>query len=216
MKYYKVLKDNQSCSSGSFDWTPYLPHDDHPGEWTPVINNLEVCSTGYHGTDADHIVGFIHGNQLFEVEALDPEWHEDKDKFVCKSMRLVRKIDTWNDKTLRLFACWCVRQFWELLTDERSRNAVEVAEKFANGEATSEELVAARDAAWDAAGDAAGDAARDAAWSAAWDAAGEAAWDAAGAAGAAAGDAAGDAARDAAWSAAWDAQSKHLVEMLGI
>jgi hypothetical protein len=56
-----------------------------------------------------------------------------------------------NDRELRLFACFCARQNWHLLTDERSRNAVKVAEKFANGEDTKDDLDAARDAAWPAA-----------------------------------------------------------------
>ena len=47
------------------------------------------------------------------------------------------------ERDLRLFACWCVRQVWHLLTDERSKNAVIVAEKYAVGEATAEELAAA-------------------------------------------------------------------------
>ena len=47
------------------------------------------------------------------------------------------------DRELRLFGCWCVRQVWHLLTDERSRKAVEVAELFADGKATREELGAA-------------------------------------------------------------------------
>jgi hypothetical protein len=51
------------------------------------------------------------------------------------------------DKELRLFACWCVRQIWDLPTDERSKNAIIVAEKFAKGEATEKELKAAADAA---------------------------------------------------------------------
>lgn len=51
------------------------------------------------------------------------------------------------DKELRLFACWSVRQVWHLLTDERSRKAVEVSERFANGEASQEELAAAYAAA---------------------------------------------------------------------
>ena len=55
------------------------------------------------------------------------------------------------DKELRLFACFCARQNWNLLTDERSRNAIEVAERFANGKATKEELKAAYVAAYDAA-----------------------------------------------------------------
>jgi len=48
------------------------------------------------------------------------------------------------DKELRLFACFCARQNWHLLIDERSRNAVEVAERFAHGNATKGELKAAR------------------------------------------------------------------------
>jgi hypothetical protein len=83
----------------------------------------------------------------------------------CSSM-----IDAWNklppewlvwvatrpgvltDKELRLFAVFCVRSVEHLLTDQRSKNAIEVAERFVNGDATDEELAAAwsdaRDAAW--------------------------------------------------------------------
>ena len=78
------------------------------------------------------------------------------------------------DRDSRLFAVWCARQVQHLMTDERSINALDVAEKFANGKATQEELAAASDAARDAvmaaAWEAASDAVRAAVMAAAWDA----------------------------------------------
>jgi hypothetical protein len=57
-----------------------------------------------------------------------------------------------SDKELRMFAVFCVRSVEHLLTDQQSKNAIEVAERFVNGDATDEELAAAwsdaRDAAW--------------------------------------------------------------------
>lgn len=60
----------------------------------------------------------------------------------------------------RLFGVWCARQVQHLMTDTRSLAALDVAERHANGQATDEELSAARDAARYAARDAARDAAR--------------------------------------------------------
>jgi len=131
------------------------------------------------------------------------------------------------DKEIRLFAVWCARQVQHLMTDKRSLDALDVAERFANGLASEEELRVARDAARDAAwaaGDAAWDAwdaaraaaARDAA-RATWDASMNAAYAALGTALEAAYAAAWSAARAAAWDAAGDAakeaQTKKLIEI---
>ena len=122
------------------------------------------------------------------------------------------------DATLRLLACRFAREtpladgrtVWDLLTDPRSRAAIETAERCARGEATDAELAAA----WYAAAATAG--ARDAT------AAGAAATDAAraeacAAARAAARDAAAAAAQAKAWAeardAAWAAQLRMISDL---
>jgi hypothetical protein len=108
-----------------------------------------------------------------------------------------------HDREIRLFAVWCARQVQHLMADPCSIAAIDVAERFASGEASAEEL----------------DAAQEAARAAAWDAA-EAAWDAAEAAArAAARDAAraaaeaARAAAEAARAAAEAAQKTKLLEI---
>lgn len=68
------------------------------------------------------------------------------------------KLNFEDDKLLRLYACACVRKtpiadgrsVWDLLTDVRSRNAVETAERYARGEVEEDE----NDGAWEEAMDA--------------------------------------------------------------
>jgi hypothetical protein len=88
------------------------------------------------------------------------------------------------EKEARLYAVACARRVQHLMNDQRSIYALDVAERYANGNATNQELYAASDAADGAARDATREAASDAAWAAS-DAARAAAsgnvWDARGA-----------------------------------
>ncbi len=52
-----------------------------------------------------------------------------------------RKI---SDRKMRLLICACCRRVWDLLTDNRSREAVEVAEQYADGSANRADLIAGR------------------------------------------------------------------------
>jgi integrase len=64
----------------------------------------------------------------------------------------LRKIGYNDQRKYRLFACACARSTpladgrttWDLLEDERSRTAIEVAERFAVGDASESERAAAR------------------------------------------------------------------------
>lgn len=111
-----------------------------------------------------------------------------------------------DDKTLRLFAVGCARRVQHLMTDQRSLDALDVAERYANGNATKDELNAAMAAAMDAAMAAARAAARAASRYASRYAARAAAM-------AAAWDAAWNASRYAAWAAAMAAEHQAQIEI---
>jgi hypothetical protein len=113
------------------------------------------------------------------------------------------------DRDARLFAVWCAREVQHLMTEQRSIDAVDVAERYADGLATEEELSAVRSAACEAFKEAAWGAAKYVAWSAASSAAGDAAEAARGAAW----GAAEYAAWSATWSATWSAQKDMFIKM---
>ena len=175
--------------------------------WKPCYDPSRHLSEDWKGTAVD----------LLKIDSIP---FNDRLWVVCRE-------ELVSEKTIRLFAVWCARQVQHLMTDQRSIDALEVAERYAHGNASREELVAARAAACDAARDAARDTACDAAWDTARAAARAAACDAArdtaraaacdaawAAARAAARDAAWDAARDAAWAEAISKQRNKLIEMI--
>jgi hypothetical protein len=165
-------------------------------KWTPRVADLVICERGWHACrwgDAVHHIS----DELWICE-LDGPVVEGDDKVAGARLRLVRRVDAIDERTLRHFAADCAEEVLptferERPDDDRPRKAIEAARNFAAGKISAAARDAARAAARDAAaaGAAAGAAARDAA----------AAWDAAGAA---AGAAARDAARAADRAAAWD------------
>jgi len=203
---YKVLGDNQkSFHGGSGKWAK--------GRWRSVKPPLGACAHGLHLCREGDLLTWL-GPTIWLAEA-GGERIDQSDKIVVERARIVEKLATWNERTARLFACDCAERTLPLFekhnsNDKRPRRAIETARRFADGQASREELAAvwdaarsaavwdaARSAAWSAARSAAWDAARSAAvWDAAWAAVWAAAWDAArSAARSAAGDAAGDAER---------------------
>ena len=208
MKFYKVLNVDGSCCHGGVGKWP-LPVNGEPGAWMPPVQGeLVPCENGYHVLKFNQLVKWL-GPAIVEVE-IRGSLIEQKDKCVTREARTLRVLDAWNEKASRLFACDCAERVLHLFeaiypNDARPRTAIKVARRFANGEATVKELVAARDAASHA---------RDAA-SHASDAASFASY-AASFASYAASDAASHAASDAASYAEKEWQTSLLAGILGI
>lgn len=86
-----------------------------------------------------------------EYEATVPEFINQYCNHMAKIEYLLGFLcneQLMSPKDLRLFAVWCVRLIECFLDDKRSINALNVAEKFANGAALFQELYNARDLAW--------------------------------------------------------------------
>ena len=182
------------------------------GLWTEHLDpqQLQPCVYGYHLARGPQVLNWL-APDLYVAEACpDHPPVDDGHKLVTCRVRLVRRLDRWEDVTARLFAADCAEG--ALLgerasgrePDERSWAAVDAARRFARGEIRSAALSAAWEAALDAAA-AARVAARDTAKAAAAAAARAARAAAAAATWGAAGDAAKAAAWDAAEAASWDA-----------
>jgi hypothetical protein len=100
--------------------------------------------------------------KLKELDACDGpggaiEWAKDYDTLQqawdnCQRgdwmIWLINEMEWSNEKDLRLMAVAFARQVQHLMNDQRSINALDVAERYANGEANIEELTAAWVAAW--------------------------------------------------------------------
>jgi hypothetical protein len=101
----------------------------------PAIKPV-LCQQGYHFVTLDQLPRWI-GPTLYEIEVRG-EVLTAKDKSVAEQARLIKRVDTWNEKTLRLFAADCAEHVLGIYEkqypkDERPRKAIQAARDFANG-----------------------------------------------------------------------------------
>ena len=140
-KCYKVTGPNgEPCHGGSGRWIP--------GEWREE-NGTEPCQPGmmHFCKDARQLIDWLNV-EIWEAEYDDAKLVIDHgDKLAVQRARVIRKMEIWNDRTTRLFACNCAEAVLPIYekhypNDMRPRECVETARKFAHGKATREEMAA--------------------------------------------------------------------------
>ena len=152
MVLYKVTdEDGRPCHGGAGPWA--LPDGEAPGAWMPVIADIVPCERGYHLCRGGDLIAWL-GPAVWEAEvAPGAEVVDAGDKIVVSSARLVRRLETWTDRTARLFAADCAERVLPLFerecpNDMRPREAIAAARAYVRGEIGA----ATGDAAWAAAG----------------------------------------------------------------
>jgi hypothetical protein len=117
------------------------------------------CSSAYDAAYTAHFSAYDVAYTAHQQYALPPfrDGSEiEKDVGVAMNydldqlLRLCQQHHLADDKTLRLFACYCARSVLDHISDQKTRDicqrTIEVAQRFAHGLATKEELGAARSA----------------------------------------------------------------------
>lgn len=141
--------------------------------YNKVVRSLQGREFSESDKQRESYIRFSHKEPISILSILESNGLDD-------ALWALRCIDNaGRDRDVRLYAVWCARQVEHMTTDQRSKDALDIAELHANGTETDEELAAARDAAWEAAWYASCAAASASASAAAWEAAWEAAMDAA-------------------------------------
>jgi hypothetical protein len=154
MTYYKVLAADgiSPQHGGSGKW--FIPKGKRIGKWMPAIKDIQPCERGYHFVNIEQLPQWI-GPTLYEIEVRGQVIHE-ADKSVAEQARLIRKVETWNDKNLRLYAADCAKRILGLYEkqypkDDRPRKAIQATRDFAYGLITKDAAYAAAAAAYVAA-----------------------------------------------------------------
>jgi hypothetical protein len=102
----------------------------------------------YGAVTLEEITRFMAERGLLLGQALEPRppgWVSTATHAQLRGYLSEREV---SERKRRLFACACCRSAWALLGDDRSRQAVEVAERCADGQASLAELQQARLAAY--------------------------------------------------------------------
>jgi hypothetical protein len=116
-KYYKFLTADGTSPFRKWQWPLPTQNEDGswtPGDWTPVVETIKRCSSGYHACEARQIAEWVN-EHMYELEFAGKV--ESDDEVVHKSCygkawgqqaRLLRRLDGWNGTGARLYTLYRV------------------------------------------------------------------------------------------------------------
>jgi hypothetical protein len=104
-----------------------------------------LCRATFDATEAEWLACPLPRVMLEHLDVTETEWLACQVPWLM--LEHLRASGRASDRKFRLWACACVRRVWGQLHAQPSRHAVEVAERYADGEATEQERAAAYKAA---------------------------------------------------------------------
>lgn len=142
-----MLSGGKSCNGGDYVWD--LPAKNSDGTWTPgnwakkIYGKLIPCNNGYHICGKNDLVCWLN-KEIYEAEYRG-EIIRNIDNYLVREVRLLCKIETWNERVARLFAADCAERVLpnyeaRYPNDKRLRLIIKAARDYANGKITSDEL----------------------------------------------------------------------------
>ena len=147
MTYYKFLSKDGTSSCPKTHWSLPTKNSDGtwaPGAWMPKAEELAFFTSGYRVCSRESLVNWVN-DELYEIEVQGK--HIEADTMSCwQQSRLMRRVDTWNERTIRLFMCDCVEHVLYIFgssqwaTSGWPQQAIEVSRLYANGEMTKRDL----------------------------------------------------------------------------
>lgn len=145
---YKVLKSDGFCHHDMETWS--LPTRETsgawvPGEWMPEIGGeLVAYKRGHHLYRDGQVLMWLRAKDaLYEAECRG-ECMKTEYSIVTREARLLRRLESWDERVARLLACDYAERLLPLFErafpgDDKPRWAIEIGRRYAKGQITERE-----------------------------------------------------------------------------
>lgn len=135
-KLFKCLKKGRIAPYSNFQWPEV-------GTWVEVEGPLSLCKNGIHLCREENLVDWLN-DEIYEAE-YEGERIDAKSKVLVRKARLIRKLETWNERTSILFACDCAEHvlpiFEAMHSDDKDlRFMIDIVRNAVQGKFTRKDL----------------------------------------------------------------------------